>query len=179
MTDNSQKPEIIKRPAVFFDRDGVLNFDRGYTHKRQDLEWIFGAQSAIKCLNQLGYFVFVVTNQAGVARGHYKCSDVEAFHEYMNSQLALTGARIDAFSYCPYHPEGVVDQYRKQSEFRKPRPGMIIELISKWPVDVGRSFLVGDQVTDVMAAEAAGIRGFLFSGGDLNKFVENLLDIAV
>lgn len=166
----------VKRPAVFFDRDGVLNFDRGYTYKKQDLEWISGAQSAIKSLNERGYFVFVVTNQAGVARGYYSCSEVEAFHEHMNSELAISGARIDAFSYCPYHPEGVVDQYRKHSDFRKPNPGMIVDLIANWPVDVGRSFLVGDQETDIKAAEAAGVRGFLFPGGDLNRFVQELLD---
>src|SRR5882672_6585668 len=100
----------MKRPAVFFDRDGVLNEDSGYVFEISKLKWIDSAREAIKAANDAGYFVFVVTNQSGVARGLYEETHVEALHKAMIDDLAKIGAHIDAFEYCPYHPEAVIEQ---------------------------------------------------------------------
>jgi D-glycero-D-manno-heptose 1,7-bisphosphate phosphatase len=164
-----------KRPAVFFDRDGVLNEDNGYVFEICKLRWINGARKAIKAANDAGCFVFVVTNQSGVARGLYEESDIEALHEWMKDDLAKIGAHIDAFEYCPYHPEAIIERYRRASRRRKPAPGMINDLLKRFPVDLSRSILVGDKPTDLEAAQAAGVQGYLYSGGDVARFLKPLL----
>ncbi|MGX9431751.1 D-glycero-alpha-D-manno-heptose-1,7-bisphosphate 7-phosphatase [Bradyrhizobium sp. LeoA1S1] len=168
---------VIKRPAVFFDRDGVLNEDRGYVFESTKLRWIEGAHEAVKIVNDAGYFAFVVTNQSGVARGMYEEAHVNALHDWMAAELAKTGAHIDAFEYCPYHPEGTVEKYRRISDRRKPGAGMITDLLKRFSVDVSRSILVGDSPTDLEAARSAGIRGHLFRGGNLAQFLAPLLDL--
>ena len=116
-----------RRRAVFLDRDGVLNIDRGYVHVPEEVEWVQGAKEAVKLLNDAGYYVFVVTNQAGVAKGHYKEEAVGALHRWMADELAAIGASIDDWRYCPFHPEGSVAAYRAAHDWRKPNPGMILD----------------------------------------------------
>jgi D-glycero-D-manno-heptose 1,7-bisphosphate phosphatase len=164
-----------RRPAAFLDRDGVLIQDTGWPHKPEEAIWMPGAAAAVKRLNDAGYFVFVVTNQAGVARGIYPESQIEVMHGWMAGELALSGAHVDAWEYCPNHPEAPLPQYRLDCPRRKPRPGMILDLLADWPVDTRRSFLVGDRETDMAAAQAAGIEGHLFPGGDLDAFLAKLL----
>ncbi|WGS22865.1 MULTISPECIES: HAD family hydrolase [unclassified Bradyrhizobium] len=170
-------PDQVRRPAVFFDRDGVLNRDIGYLFETSKLVWIDGAREAVRAVNDLGYFAFVVTNQSGVARGLYDEGHVHELHAWMADELAKVGAHIDAFEYCPFHPEGTVERYRRQSHRRKPAPGMIHDLLDRFPVNVERSFLVGDQPRDLEAARAAGLKGYLFSGRNLETFVRPLLQI--
>ena len=165
----------MKKPAVFFDRDGVLNEDNGYVFEISQLKWIVGAREAVKVANDAGYIVFVVTNQSGVARGFYEETHVEALHRWMEDDLAKIGARIDAFEYCPYHPDAVIERYRQVSLRRKPAPGMINDLLERFPVDVSRSILIGDKLTDLEAAQAAGIEGYLFPGHDLVHFLRAIL----
>ncbi|MCP3464990.1 MULTISPECIES: HAD-IIIA family hydrolase [unclassified Bradyrhizobium] len=164
-----------QRPAVFFDRDGVLNVDREYTFQISEFVWIEGAIEAVKAVNDAGYFAFVITNQSGVARGLYEESDVHILHDWMATQLAAHDARIDAFEYCPFHPEGVVERYRCVSDRRKPQPGMIFDLLNRFPIDVTNSFVVGDKSSDMDAARAAGLSGRLFGGGNLQSFIAPLL----
>ena len=165
----------MKKPAVFFDRDGVLNEDSGYVFETSKLRWVEGAREAVKAANDAGYFVFVVTNQSGVARGLFEEAHVDALHKWMADDLATIGAHIDAFEYCPYHPEAVIERYRRVSPRRKPAPGMIKDLLERFPVDVGRSILIGDKPTDLEAARAAGVRGYLFSGGHLAELLRSLV----
>jgi D-glycero-D-manno-heptose 1,7-bisphosphate phosphatase len=156
------------RPAVFFDRDGVLNRDAGYCHRVEELDWIPGAIEAIRCVNDAGGFAIVVSNQAGVARGLFRVADVDGFHAAMSVDLAAAGAHIDAFYYCPYHPDSVSADWRHPDPpDRKPNPGMISRALTEWPIDKAESFLVGDKDSDLEAARRAGIRALLFSGGDL------------
>ncbi|MDR3176212.1 MAG: D-glycero-beta-D-manno-heptose 1,7-bisphosphate 7-phosphatase [Desulfovibrio sp.] len=155
------------RPAVFFDRDGVLNHDFGYVHTVEDFRWIEGARESILACNEAGYLVFVVTNQAGIAKGIYTESTMHALHAYMQADLRGMGAHVDAFAFCPHHPEGLVPELRQTCSCRKPKPGMILQLYQEWPIDPKASFLIGDKPSDLQAAEAAGIAGYLFPGGNL------------
>ncbi|MCK1652701.1 HAD family hydrolase [Bradyrhizobium sp. 149] len=163
------------KPAVFLDRDGVLNEDIGYLYERAKFRWMPGAREAVKAVNDAGYFAFVITNQSGVARGLYKEADIRALHTWMSEELAKVGAHIDAFEYCPHHPEASVELYRTSCTCRKPRPGMITKIMNRFPVDCARSFLIGDKFTDIEAANGAGIHGYLFEGGNLQQFVNSHL----
>jgi len=163
------------RPAVFFDRDGVLNADDGYIHKPEHLRWNKGAIAAVRAVNEAGWYAFVVTNQAGIGHGLYKENDVDFFHAHMNGALAEQGAHIDEFVYCPFHPDAKLEAYRRDSSHRKPNPGMILDLMTRWPVDAARSFLVGDRDSDLQAAAAASIGAYLYSGEDLHALVTQAL----
>jgi D-glycero-D-manno-heptose 1,7-bisphosphate phosphatase len=165
----------IHRPAVFFDRDGVINVDHGYVHRPDQFHWVPGAQNAIRLLNDLGYRVVVVTNQAGVARGYYSEDAVHALHGWVQDRLAEDGAFIDAFYYCPYHPDAQVERFRAAHIDRKPSPGMILRAFSDLNIDRSRSFLIGDKESDMEAASRAGIPGFMFNGGDLLAFTHECL----
>jgi D-glycero-D-manno-heptose 1,7-bisphosphate phosphatase len=160
------------RPALFLDRDGVLNVDRNYIYRTEDFDWIEGAAETIKAFNTRGWWVFVVTNQSGIARGYYTEEQMEALHAWLHGELAAIGAKIDRIYHCPYHEDGTVERYRKNSYDRKPRPGMLIRAMTDFPVVREQSFLIGDKQADLDAAQAAGIRGFLFTGGDLSAFAE-------
>lgn len=156
--------DFLRRPATFFDRDGVLNEDEGYTHRIEDFRWIPGAKAAIRKANDEGRYVFVVSNQAGIARGYYDAAAVDLLHTWMNAELRREGAHIDDFRYCPHHPEGVVPELSIACDCRKPGPALINSLLDFWPVDREESILVGDKGSDIEAASAAGIRGIRFDG---------------
>jgi D,D-heptose 1,7-bisphosphate phosphatase len=172
----AELPVLDRRPAAFLDRDGVINHDAGHTHRVEDLRFTQGAPGAIRRLNDAGYRVIVVTNQAGVAKGLYDEVAVRAFHAHMSDRLAAQGAFIDRYYYCPYHPEAVVPAYRMVHPDRKPAPGMLLRAIADQSIDVGRSFLIGDRQSDLDAAAGAGVIGLLFEGGDLDVFVERVVD---
>ncbi|TCZ59769.1 HAD-IIIA family hydrolase [Roseicella aquatilis] len=165
-------PAMVRRPAAFLDRDGVLIEDTGYPHRPEAARWIPGAAAAVRALNDAGFFVFVITNQAGVARGLYPEAQVAEMHRWMAGEFARHGAHVDAFEYCPYHPEAPLPEYRRDSPRRKPKPGMIEDLAASWPVNRAGSFVVGDKDTDCQAAAAAGLPGHLFPGGDLLDFLQ-------
>jgi D-glycero-D-manno-heptose 1,7-bisphosphate phosphatase len=167
-------PPSPLRPALFLDRDGVLNEDHGYVSRWEDFRWIAGAKRAVAAFNRAGWLVIVVTNQSGVGRGFYTEDAVHALHARMAEDLAEVGGRIDAFYHAPQHPDAPLGAYRHPDPpDRKPNPGMILRALGEWPIDREASLLVGDKPSDLEAALRAGIRGVLFSGGDLMQFLKD------
>lgn len=173
--DDSGGATSGRRGAVFFDRDGVINVDHGYVYRVEDFHWIKGAVAAVKAVNDRGLFAFLITNQAGVARGLYGEADVLALHAYMQATLRESGAHFDDIRYCPHHMQGTVARYARACDWRKPGPGMILDLARAWPVDLAASLVVGDKPSDLEAGRAAGVAGALFAGGDLEAFVKAAL----
>ena len=165
-------PRRYRRPALFLDRDGVINADHGYVHQWNQFDWVAGATEVISAFNAAGYFVFVVTNQAGVAHGYYKEDAIHLLHEQVQDRLAEAGAHVDAFYYCPYHPAGALAEYRRHHDDRKPGPGMLNRALADWPVEPVQSFLIGDKESDISAARSAGLDGLLFPGGNLLEFLQ-------
>ena len=161
----------VPRPAVFFDRDGTINIDKGYVHRPNDLVFVAGAIAAIKRVNKLGYYAFLATNQSGIARGYYTEADMHAFHEHLQRQLYAAGAHLDDIRYCPHLPDAPIPAYKRKSDWRKPAPGMFLDLMRAWPVLRDKSFVVGDKEIDMQAAQAAGLRGLRFQGGSLDEFL--------
>ena len=159
--------------AVFFDRDGVLNAEVGYLWTVDKFVWIDGARDAIKLCNERGLLTVVVTNQGGIARGLYTAREVDALHAFMQESLSEVGAHIDAFYFCPHHPEGVVAEFAVTCECRKPKPGLILQACRELDIDPTRSILFGDSDRDIAAARAAGLRdGIFFTGGNIFETVK-------
>jgi D,D-heptose 1,7-bisphosphate phosphatase len=168
-------PAWERRPAAFLDRDGVLNRDTGYVHRASDFVWLDGAKQAIKRLNDHGWFVFVVTNQAGIARGYYEPRDVERLHRWINAELRRIGAHVDSFYYCPHHPEEGREPYRRDCACRKPAPGMLLQAMRDWPARRESSFMIGDKDIDMAAAKAAGVRGIRYENQNLDILVADTI----
>lgn len=165
----------MKLKAAFFDRDGVLNVDKSYLYRIEDLEWIDGAKEALAYLTQQGYTIFVMTNQSGIARGYYSVDDMNKLHDFMAQQVAAAGGKIEKFYYCPHLPEGKIAEYAVECDCRKPKPGLILRAFEEYDIDKDNAFLIGDKPRDVESAEAAGIKGYLFSGGNLLNFVKEIV----
>jgi D-glycero-D-manno-heptose 1,7-bisphosphate phosphatase len=163
------------KPAAILDRDGVLNYDDNYVGHPEKIRWMPNAAKAVKRLNDAGYHVFIFTNQSGVARGYFTEAELKALLDWMRSELAKDGAVIDDVRYCPHHPSGTVEGYLEDHSWRKPKPGMILDLMQHWPVITKGSFVIGDRDSDIEAAKAAHLPGFLFAGGDLDAFVADIL----
>lgn len=165
----------MKRRAVFLDRDGVLNIDRGFVFKPENFEWVEGAVDALRRINEAGYLAVVVTNQSGIAREYYTETDFAALTAWMRRELMAKGARFDAIYHCPHHVDGSDSELAVACECRKPKPGMLLRAVADLNIDAAHSFLIGDRLQDMEAAQAAGISGYLFEGGNLDTFVAPLL----
>lgn len=168
-------PAHRRRPALFLDRDGIINIDHGHVGSVDRFEWIAGARDAVLRANRLGYYVFIVTNQAGIAKGYYTEADYQAVKAHVRAGLAEIGAHVDDERHCPFHVEATIEAYRRDTDWRKPGPGMLLDLMRRWPVDAANSLMVGDRDSDMAAASAAGIAGHLFPGGNLDDFLAPLL----
>jgi len=149
------------RPAVFLDRDGTLIEPVAYVRRLDQVVLFPWTVDAIRLLNRAGFAAVVVTNQSAVARGLTTEAFVRETHAVLEAQLAAGGARIDAFYYCPHHPQGTVDAYRQVCRCRKPLPGMIEEAAAHLSLDLTRSWMVGDGWVDVEAGVSAGAKSIL------------------
>jgi D,D-heptose 1,7-bisphosphate phosphatase len=173
----SEIPGWQRRPAVFLDRDGTLNEDEaGYTHRIDDFRCLPGAVEAVRYLNDAGFYVFVVTNQAGVAHGVYGEEQVVALHAWIQDELRAQGAHVDDFRYCSVHPEALIEAYRDNHPWRKPGAGMLLDLMKHWQVDIRGSAMIGDKASDVEAGRAAGVLGLKVKPGQLLAEVTVLVE---
>lgn len=150
---------------VFLDRDGTLNEEVHYLHKPSDLVLLPGVGEALRTLKEAGYRLVVVTNQAGVARGYYGEEDVKNLHAYMNRILTPQGAAIDAYYYCPHHPEHGIGAYKRTCRCRKPGTGMFERAAERFDVDKAHSFMIGDKLLDVEAGRNFGLTTILVGTG--------------
>lgn len=153
------------RRAVFLDRDGTINVERDYLYRLEDFAFIPGVPQAIKALKAAGYLVIVVTNQSGVARGYFGTAEVERLHTHIQTELAAVGTAIDAFYYCPHHPQQGVGSYRVDCDCRKGRPGMLLQAARDHAIDLAHSYMIGDKEADVEAGRAAGCTPILVLTG--------------
>lgn len=147
----------MSRPALFLDRDGVINVDHGYVCRPEDFNFIEGIFELVTAANEAGYLVVVVTNQAGIGRGYYSEADFHRLMDWVIAKFAARRAQIDAVYFCPLHPEHGVGEYRRESDCRKPGPGMLLQAQKDHGVDLKRSILVGDKTSDMLAGLAAGV----------------------
>jgi D-glycero-D-manno-heptose 1,7-bisphosphate phosphatase len=166
---------VKKFKIVFLDRDGVINSSRpnnGYVGSLKYFKWVPGAIKAIKFLNDKNYKVVVVTNQSGVARGFFTIKDVKKIHFYIQQKLKENDAKIDRFYFCPFHKDGIIKKYKKNSSLRKPNIGMFLMAKKKWNIDMKKSFIIGDQKNDMEFAKKAKIKGYLFNKKNLYQFIK-------
>lgn len=148
---------LSRRPALFLDRDGVINIDHAYVCKPENFEFIDGIFELCQTATRLGYLIFVVTNQAGVGRGYYTEKDFNKLTDWMCGIFKIQGVVIDKVYFCPFHPEHGVGDYKIDSPYRKPAPGMIHQAAKEFDVDLAKSVLVGDHEIDIQAGVAAGV----------------------
>jgi D-glycero-D-manno-heptose 1,7-bisphosphate phosphatase len=155
-------------PAVFLDRDGTLNIENEYVHRQDQWQWIPGAREAILSLNQAGYKVVVITNQAGIAHGYYTESDMHTLHAFVNADLATIGAHIDAYYHCPHHPK------YDPCDCRKPSPYLLQIAMRDLHIDPTQSWMIGDKELDIQAAQNAGVKPILVLTGYGNDFASKV-----
>lgn len=155
-----QIPKLEK--AVFLDRDGVLNLDKGYVFRTEDLEILPDVVTTLTELKKRGFLLIVVTNQSGVARGYYDLSSVHTFHKYLAAEIVAAGGPvIDGFYICPHHPDGIISPFNTDCECRKPKPGMLLRAAAEHNIDLNSSWMIGDKDSDAECAEGAGVKSIL------------------
>ena len=141
------------RPAVFLDRDGVINYNKNYIYKKKDFKFRPNVIKGLKLLNEKGYYIFIITNQAGIAKNIFKENDFINLHTYIKAKLQKLNIFINDVSYSPFHPEAKIKKYKKNSLTRKPGNLMIKRIKNKWHINFKKSFMIGDQVSDQLCAK--------------------------
>lgn len=152
-----------KNKAVFFDRDGTINIDKGYVYKIEDFEFQPGIINLIKYYIKQGYIIFIITNQSGIARGFYSEHEFIKLTNWMLKQFAKHDIKIAKVYHCPHFPCN-----ESKCNCRKPKPGMILQAVDEFNIDLAQSILIGDKRTDILAGKNAGIRK--------NLYIQDLLE---
>lgn len=151
---------MVKNKAVLLDRDGILNEDLGYVDTIGSFKWLIDAKDALRFFKQEGYLLIVISNQSGVARGLFSEKDIKQLHKHLQRQILQSHQiQIDAFYYCPHHPEGIIDKYRKVCSCRKPNSGLFEQAIRELCIDPHQSLAIGDRETDLIPAMNVGVPG--------------------
>jgi len=146
-----------KRRAIFLDRDGTINYDYGYTHKFSDFKFRPYVIKGLSYLTKKDYLIFIVTNQAGIAKGIFKMADLTKLHKKLLYFLKNKKITINEIQFCPYHPEGIIKKFKKKTNYRKPGNLMIKKIINNWNIDLDKSFMLGDKKTDKLAANKSNL----------------------
>ncbi len=151
--------------AVFLDRDGTVNEEVGFLNNPDQLKLIAGTPEAVKLLNNMDFLTIIVSNQSGIARGFLSETQLHQIHRRLKNMLREIGAIIDNIYYCPHHPEAEIFRYRKDCKCRKPKPGMLRRAAEEMEIDLQKSYLIGDKLSDLAAGFAAGCRTVLVLTG--------------
>lgn len=155
----------MKKPAVFLDRDGTINEQFGYINHVSRFVILPGVSEAIRLLNENDFWVIIVSNQGGVARGYYPLKLVHEIHTFLTSSLKDEGATIDGIFYCPHHPAGIVPEYSSECACRKPKPGLIHQALDAFDVDMSGSYVIGDRYVEIELAHRLNLKGVLVKTG--------------
>ena len=147
-----------RQPALFLDRDGVINVDKGYIYKPEQVEFIDGIFDICRYSQQHGYRIFIITNQSGIARGYYTEQDFHQLTDWMCDAFHQENIIIDHVYFCPYHAEHGIGHYKQDSPNRKPNPGMLFNAAAQYHIDLARSILIGNSPCDIQAGLSAGIQ---------------------
>ena len=170
-----QVPQL--KPAVFLDRDGVLNKDIGYVFRPADLIVLGGVVESLSKLKAMGFLLIVVTNQSGVARGKFDLGAVSLFNSHLEKEITRQGGPlIDGFYVCPHHPDGTVEAYKKHCDCRKPAPGLVLQAAEDHGIDLKKSWMIGDKDSDVLCAKNSGVKGILVQS---KKYPQNFIEALV
>jgi D-glycero-D-manno-heptose 1,7-bisphosphate phosphatase len=163
----------LKNPALFLDRDGVINVDHGYVYKPEEIEFIDGIFELCHTAKNLGYLLIIITNQAGIGRGLYTEADFHKLTGWMARAFKDKDIVFDKVYFCPFHPEYGIGNYKKETNSRKPGPGMILQAEKELDIDLSRSILIGDKESDILAGVAAGVsHNILFIHGNKSGIVD-------
>ncbi len=155
----------MAKRAVFLDRDGVLNEDLGYVSRTEDLKIRSGVSAGLRDLGQAGFKLIVITNQSGIARGYFTAMDVANFHQALADEIfSQSKVRLDGFYICPHHPDGVIHEFTKDCDCRKPHPGMVLKAAEDHHINLAGSFFIGDKFDDIECAERSGVKGIQVIG---------------
>jgi len=169
------------KSALFLDRDGVINIDYGHVHSKEKFIFNDGIFELVSKANSLGYLVIVITNQAGIAKGLYSVNEFNVLTKWISEQFLLNNGRIDRTYFCPFHKNGVIQEYIKDSVDRKPHPGMLLKACREFNIDPKKSIMVGDKITDIEAGISSNIGKSIYYGLDscniAYKSVTSLNDI--
>ena len=160
------------RKALFLDRDGVINVDRGYVHKPASTEWVPGIFDLCAQAQREGYLLVVATNQAGIARGYYSAEEFLVYTQWVHEKFAARGIPLAATYYCPHHPYSGVGGLRTSCSCRKPGPGMLIAAQHRLQLDLKLSAFIGDKSSDVEAGNLAGVKMNLLLGSEMCPTLE-------
>ncbi len=175
---NFAKKTLLKNfnsKAVFLDRDGVINEDKGYVYKIKDFKFLKGVLNGLKILSKNKYLIIIITNQSGIGRGLYKTTDFINLTNYMRKIIYNYGSKIDDIYFCPHHPIYGLGKYKKICNCRKPKPGMIIRAVSNWSINKKKSFMIGDKKTDEQASKKSKIKFFYKSNEPFDKQIIKIL----
>lgn len=156
------------KPAIFLDRDGVINYDNGYTHLFKNFKFKPNVIKALKLIQNKNYYIFIITNQAGIGKGIFKIEDFFKLHKQINNFLMKKHIHINDIKFCPYHPKAKIKKYKKKTNLRKPGNLMILDIIKNWNINLKKSFMIGDKFSDKLAAKKSNIY-FEFDKNDLYK----------
>jgi len=167
----------VSRPAVFLDRDGTINEQRGYINHISRFVLLPRTAEAVRLLNEHGFLAIIVTNQSGVARGYFPIELVNEVHEHLKELLRKEGAYVDGIFFCPHYHRGEVGEYTIECNCRKPRPGLIEKARKNLDIDMAGSYLIGDRVSDIELAKRCNLKGVLvktgYGKGDLEYVFPN------
>tara|TARA_A100001015_G_scaffold319434_1_gene442289 strand:+ start:12262 stop:13449 length:1188 start_codon:yes stop_codon:yes gene_type:complete len=170
-----QLPVFFRRPSAFLDRDGVINYDYNYVYKIKDFKFKKNILKSLKYLCNKNFYVFIVTNQAGIAKKKFSLNDFFKLHKYLKHYLNQKYINFDSVEFCPYHKNGLVNKFRKDSVFRKPNNGMIKKINRNWFINHKKSFFIGDQKSDEKCAKKSKLY-FEYPKKDIFKQIKNLTE---